>query len=72
SPDLNPIEAIWLIMKQRLRGGRWQTVAEFKEAIEREWKRITQQEIRQRIAEMPWRCKKVVELKGGRVRSDLW
>ena len=26
SPDLNPIEGIWEIIKQRLRGGRWATV----------------------------------------------
>ena len=36
SPDLNPIKAIWQIMKQRLRGGRWKTVKEFKAAIQRE------------------------------------
>jgi DDE superfamily endonuclease len=72
SPDLNPIEAIWQIIKQRLRGSNWQTVAEFKAAIQREWHRISQQEIRKRIAEMPWRCQKVVELGGARVRSNLW
>jgi hypothetical protein len=33
SPDLNPIEACWQIMKQRLRGGTWKTVEEFKAAI---------------------------------------
>ena len=33
SPDLNLIEGIWQIIKQRLRGGRWATVQEFKEAI---------------------------------------
>ena len=33
SPDLNPIEACWQIMKQRLRGGTWNTVEEFKAAI---------------------------------------
>ena len=33
SLDLNPIEGIWEIIKQRLRGGRWATVQEFKEAI---------------------------------------
>jgi hypothetical protein len=52
SPELNPIEAIWMIMKKRLRGGRWQTVAEFKAAIEREWRRITLSQIRRRIREM--------------------
>jgi hypothetical protein len=41
SPDLNPIESLWQIIKQRLRGGKWDTVAQFKEAIQREWDRIT-------------------------------
>ena len=72
SPDLNPIEAIWMILKQRLRGGKWKTVAEFKAAIQREWDQITLDEIRKRIREMPWRCKKVIELQGGRVRSSVW
>jgi hypothetical protein len=53
SPDLNPIEAIWQIIKSRLRGGKWQTVAEFKAAIQREWDRITLAQIQKRIREMP-------------------
>jgi hypothetical protein len=72
SPDLNPIEACWQIIKQRLRGNTWTSVAEFKEAIQREWDRITIAQIRRRIREMPWRCKRVQELKGERVRSELW
>jgi hypothetical protein len=72
SPDLNPIEGLWLIIKQCLRGQSWNTVAEFKAAIQREWDRITITEVRKRISEMPWRCKKVQELEGGRVRSSLW
>ena len=72
SPDLNPIEAIWMIIKQRLRGGNWETVAEFKAAIQREWDRITLDQIRKRIREMPWRCKRVIELEGARVRSSVW
>lgn len=72
SPDLNPIEAIWEIMKQRLRGGRWKTVEEFKEAILAAWRSVTQAQIRRRIREMPWRCRRVVELKGARVKSNLW
>ena len=72
SPDLNPIEAIWQIMKQRLRGGRWKTVEEFKAAIQREWDRITLAQIRRRIREMRWRCKRIQELEGARIRSALW
>ena len=72
SPDLNPIESIWQIIKQRLRGGRWKTVAEFKAAIKREWKHVTQPQIRKRISEMPWRCKQLIKLKGGRIKSRLW
>jgi transposase len=72
SPDLNPIESIWQIMKQRLRGGSWQTVAEFKQAIEAEFNRITRSQIRKRISEIRWRCERVIELKGARIRSKLW
>jgi hypothetical protein len=72
SPDLNPIEGIWLIIKQRLRGGSWQTVAEFKEAIVREWRRITQAQIRRRISEMPKRCRILCSNEGARIKSDLW
>ena len=72
SPDLNPIESIWQIIKSRLRGGSWQTIAEFKAAIMREWRRITLAQIRRRIKEMPWRCRRVIELEGARIRSTLW
>jgi hypothetical protein len=33
SPVLNPIEAYWQILKRRLRGSKWSTVAEFKTDI---------------------------------------
>jgi hypothetical protein len=72
SPDLNPIESIWQIIKGRLRGGNWRTVAEFKAAIQAEWERVTQEQIQKRIDEMPWRCARLVELKGARIRSTLW
>ncbi|OCK73262.1 hypothetical protein K432DRAFT_313249, partial [Lepidopterella palustris CBS 459.81] len=36
SPDLNPIEPIWRIIKQRLRGRKWLTVAQFKADIQAE------------------------------------
>jgi transposase len=72
SPDLNPIEAVWQILKQRLRGRKWRTVTEFKADIQQVWDSITLAQIRRRIREMPWRCRKVIELNRDRVRSSLW
>ena len=54
SPDLNPIEGIWAIIKQRLRRRVFDSsVEELKEALQEEWDKITMQEIRDRIADMP-------------------
>lgn len=72
SPDLNPIEAIWMIIKERLRGGRWNSVQEFKDAIEAEWRQVTQAQIRRRIREMPIRCKYLVDNQGARYKSNSW
>ena len=72
SPDLNPIEACWQIMKQRLGGGTWETVDEFKAAIQAAYGSITIAQIRRHIREMPWRCKRIQELEGARIRSSLW
>jgi transposase len=72
SPDLNPIEAIWQIIKERLKGGKWKTAEEFKEAIQSEWRQVTQREIRRRIREMPSRCQQVYNTKGEPIRSNLW
>ena len=54
-------------MKQRLRGGTWKTVEEFKAAIQAAWDSINIAQIRRRIREMPWRCKRIQELEGARI-----
>jgi hypothetical protein len=53
SPDLNPIEGIWNILKQRIRRRTWRSIKELKEIIQHEWSRITMKEVRTRISEMP-------------------
>lgn len=72
SPDLNPIEACWMIMKKRLRGRKWSTVRAFKADIQREWDKITVAQIRRRIREIPQRCKMVQQSNGERIKTDLW
>lgn len=72
SPDLNPIEAIWSIIKQRVRKRVWNTTEELKEALQEEWANITMEEIRSRIAEMPWRCKQLIEHGGKPLHHNGW
>jgi hypothetical protein len=60
SPDINPIEACWNIIKSiKLAGRRWSTMAQFKADIQAEWDKISLAQIRRRIREMPGRCKLV-------------
>jgi DDE superfamily endonuclease len=74
SPDLNPIEACWNILKQRVRRRYfdWHTLEQFKQVILEEWDKITMDEIRARIAELPLRYNKVIERDGFPFKSKLW
>ena len=72
SPDLNPMEGVWNILKQRIRRRRWTTLDKLKEVLQDEWSKITMQEVRARIAEMPRRCQLFVETGGKPIKSELW
>lgn len=72
SPDLNPIEGVWLILKERVRKRVWRTLEELKEVVQDEWAKIDQSEIRKRIDEMPERCRRLIESNGARLRSNIW
>lgn len=49
SPDLNPMEAVWNILKQRVRRRTWNNIEELKAILQEEWSKITMQEVRTRI-----------------------
>jgi transposase len=74
SPDLNPTEGIWNILKPRVRKryGDWRTIDKLKQVILEEWDKITLDDIRARIAEMPTRCKMLVDNGGERIKSKMW
>lgn len=72
SPDLNPIEAVWNIMKEKLKGNQWETVLEFKIAIQAAWHAVTQEQIRRRIREMPKRCETIACEPDKKYTSDTW
>uniref|UniRef100_A0A9J7XDV8 Tc1-like transposase DDE domain-containing protein n=1 Tax=Cyprinus carpio carpio TaxID=630221 RepID=A0A9J7XDV8_CYPCA len=64
SPDLNPIENLWDIVKRKLRDTRPNTLDELKAAIEASWASITPQQCHRLIASMPRRIEAVISAKG--------
>lgn len=67
SPDLNPIENLWAIMKRRISKIRYRihSLDELKDIMQETWDGITQDEIRTLIGSMSKRCQQVIEAKGG-------
>ena len=72
SPDLNPQEGCWNILKQQVRLRDWNSLEELKEVIQQEWQGITLDQVRRRIAEMPNRCRLLVKTGGQCIRSARW
>lgn len=70
SPDLNPIENIWRLMKVRIskRRHRIQSIEEMERVLLEEWDRITPEDCRKCIASMPRRMELVCKNKGGSIR----
>ncbi|KAG1926784.1 hypothetical protein F2P79_024675 [Pimephales promelas] len=64
SPDLNPIENLWDIVKRKLRDARPNTLNELKAAIEASWASITPQQCHRLISSMPHRTEAVISAKG--------
>lgn len=72
SLDLNPIEAIWNIIKQRLRRRIFHSEEEIKEALQEEWSKVTMTEVRERMTQMPARCKRLIRNSGKPIKEALW
>ena len=70
SPDLNPIEHVWRLMKDRIhrRSPRPTTNILLRQAIQEEWDAITSEEIASLIASMPSRVEAVQAVAGGHTR----
>lgn len=72
SPDLNLIEAIWNIIKQRLRCRMFDSEGEIKEAIQEEWDKITMKKIRDRIKDLPGRYAQLRRTGGKAIKTVKW
>ncbi|GBM72729.1 hypothetical protein AVEN_67698-1 [Araneus ventricosus] len=58
SPDLNPIELVWVMLERRIAGRSVPpgTLRELQQALLQEWALLTQQATKDTIASMPHRC----------------
>lgn len=73
SPDLNPMEAVWNILKQRILRREWDgTLEHLKQLLLEEWAKIEQREIQARIKDMPRRCKLLIKTGGMAIKSAEW
>ena len=64
SPDLNPIENLWGIVKKKMTSLRPSNLAELKAAIETTWASIKPQQCHRLITSMPRRIQAVIDAKG--------
>ena len=70
SPDLNPIENLWRIIKIRVSARRHQihTIEAMEQAITKEWKLLKEEDYRRCIESMPRRIELVIKAKGGAIK----
>lgn len=70
SPDLNPIEHLWYLLKRRIeqQEERAKGVHELWGKAAEEWEKITVEECRRLIESMPNRLKELVRKKGGHTK----
>ncbi len=69
SPDLNPIEHLWGIMKRQVEHHSPSSIQSLKEVILEEWKKIDLAKCRQLVHSMPRRFGAVIKNHGGHTKS---
>lgn len=65
SPDLNPIEHLWSILKRRIQEHSITSKETLKNVLQQEWSDISSEECRKLVSTMPKRVAAVIKAKGG-------
>ncbi len=71
SPDLNPIEHLWGILKQKVEECKVSNIHQLLDVVMEEWKRTPQATCEARANSMPKRVKAVLENNGGHFGPNL-
>ena len=74
SPDLNPIEHLWELLKRLLAAYQDPPKGLFElwERVAAEWKKITKEECQKLIESMPRRIAAVIKAKGGHTKYQIY
>jgi len=69
SPNLNPIENLWRIIKLRIskRRHRIQSISEMEEVIREEWAKLTPNDWQKCIKSIEKRCRLILKARGGAI-----
>ena len=68
SPDLNPIENLWSLLKHRIGLHFPRTREQVEIAVQLEWSRLTTADITKACQSMRQRCQAVIDARGGHTR----
>ena len=68
SPDLNPIEHLWGILKQKVEQRKVPNIHQLRDVIMKEWKRIPMKTCEALVNSMPRRVKAVLDNDGGHTK----
>ena len=67
SPDINPIENIWSILKRRVEKRKPSNIHELDQFLHEEWKKFEKTIINNLVHSMKSRCLAIIESKGERI-----
>ena len=65
SPDLNIIESLWKVLKERVYRRSFRTLEGLFRIVKEEWEKIEMHEIRKLVLSMPNRLQQVLDCNGG-------
>lgn len=71
SPDLNPIENLWAILKRQVKKYDWQGNEKIQDVLQRLWQEIDQEMIDKLVLSFADRCRLVLDRSGRSISQDI-